>query len=993
MSTKNTIPKCLLLLWVLFQATLSFAQSTVTGKITDADGKTVPGATVSVKGTSISSAADETGAFSISLPAGSTVLTITSVGFQSMDVDVAGRSTIPITLQSDSQSLTDVVVVGYGTVRRKDATGAVASISTKDFSQGVINNPMQQIQGKVSGLSITQAGGDPNGNLVIRLRGQTSLSGGQTPLIVLDGIPLDDPNQISAIPAGDIASYDVLKDVSATAIYGSRGANGVIIINTKRGTSGKPKVEYNGYIALDHLAKDFDLLSADEWRGAVKDVPGIDPATIAGLDRGANTDWTDAITRTAVTHSHNLAISGGSNGFNYRASVTYMNQEGIVINTGKEQLALRFNASQKALNNKLELQVSAFNNHNVRDYADYAIFAYINTTPPTFPVYNPDGSYYAYNGFEQQNPVARQELQTNRGTDDLTQLMGRADYELIKGLKIGTLGSISRFNVQTANFQPVLPGVGNVTSGGQSNSNVNSKKGDLHANFIHDFGKSNLTATVVYEYNEFNRNNFSATGQDFLVEELGADYLGGGNPALNKINSYRDQTKLISFLGRVGYNYDSKYYVTASFRRDGSSKFGVNNRWGNFPSVSAAWRIKGEHFMDGVSWLNELKLSGGYGVVGNQDAIAPYNTLLTLGGSTRYLNQASTTYQYPQSFTPNQNANPDLKWEERHGANVGLTFGLFNNRVTGNINYYNDKTKNLLYNYTVPLISPFFYSTILANVGTLTNKGFEFQLNADVVRGKDFNWNVGGQISFNKTRITSLSGTYAGFDIKTDDVRLGQAIGRGYAANYITFLKVGYAPYVFSLPEFAGLAATNDPTSSSNQLYYDANGQTTASIGSARRRYIDPSPKFNYGFNSNMSYGNWGLNFFLRGVAGQKVFNNYQNITSNYSRLPGNNITHQGLTNGIRGSQTASDYWLENAGFLRLDNATISYNFHHVKAFDNLRVYLTGNNIFVITDYSGQDPEIQNGDNTQAYIDANVSGVGFYPRSRTITLGVNVTLK
>lgn len=990
MISKKLLRRVLLLMGCILPHLL-FAQTTISGKITDPEGKPVVGATVAVKGQTNGVAADAEGVFSIQVPAGTSVLVVSSVGFAEQEVNINGQTYLTITLQPAGETYSDVVVVGYGTVRRRDATAAIASLSSKDFNTGVINNPMQQIQGKIAGLSITQAGGDPNTNLIIRLRGQTSLSGGQTPLIVLDGIPLDDPNQISSIPPSDITSYDVLKDVSATAIYGSRGANGVIIINTKKGSAGRVRVEYNGFLAADKMAKDFDLANAAEWRGANL-LAGIDQGTIDSYDKGADTDWSDAITRTGITHSHNVAISGGTGNFNYRASVTYMNQEGIVINTGKEQFGLRFNAQQKALNNKLDLQVSVFNNRNTRRYADYAIFAYINTSPPVYPSQNADGSYYAYNGFEQQNPVARQELQTNRAVDELTQLLGSADYALAKGLKIGTLASISKFNVQTANFTPPLPGVGNITTGSQANSNVNSFKGDMHLHYNRDFGVHNLSATAVYEYNEFNNNRFAASGQNFLVPDLGVDFLQGGNPALNVINSYRDQFKLISFLGRIAYNYDQRYYATVSLRRDGSSKFGANNRWGTFPAASVAWRLKSESFLENVDWLSELKLRAGYGVVGNQDAIAPYNTLLTLGGSTRYLDLGNPGFLFPQSYTPNQNANPDLRWEERHGTNIGLSFGLLNNRINGNINWYSDRTKNLLFNYQVP-IPPFFYNTILANVGELTNKGVEIQLDGNLVNSGKFQWNVGGQITFNKTRITSLSGNYAGNEIKTDDVRLGQATGRGYANNYITFLKVGYAPYTFYLPEFAGLSETVDPTTRSNQQYYDANGELTYAVSSARRRYIDPNQKFNYGFNSTMSYGNWGLNFFLRGVAGQKVFNNYQNITSNLSRLPGNNITKQGLKNGIRGSQTASDFWLEDAGFLRLDNATISYNFGQTGPFENLRVYLTGSNLFVITKYTGQDPEIQNGNSVQSFIDANVSGLGFYPRTRTLTLGFNVSLK
>jgi iron complex outermembrane receptor protein len=745
-------------------------------------------------------------------------------------------------------------------------------------------------------------------------------------------------------------------------------------------------------VGRDHLEKSFNLLNADEWRAAVKTIPGITQSTIDGLDHGANTDWLKAITRNAYTHSHNVAVSGGTGGFNYRASINYMNQQGIVINTGKEEIGLRFNAEQKALDDKLNIQVSLFNSQVNRKYADYNIFDFVNTTPPTYPVYNADGSYFGYYDYDQQNPVAQQMMEQNTGKERLTQYFAKADYSLFKQLKVGVLGSISQLNTLAEYFQPVLPGVGNINRASQTNTNVDSKKGDAHINYQGNFGQHSLGATAVYEYNEFTTSNFNATGQNYLVEALQDNNMGGGNPALNSISSYKQQFKIISFLGRILYNYNAKYYATLTFRRDGSSKFGVNNRWGNFPSASVAWRLKSERFLENVSWLNELKLNAGIGVVGNQDAITPYNTLLTLGSAGRYYNPANSAYLYPQAYAPNQNANPDLKWEERHGTNVGLTFAMFDNRLSGNVNVFNDKTKNLLFNYTVP-VPPFFYNSILANVGELTNKGVEVQLNGDIVKGRDFSWSASGQITFIRTKITSLSGSYNGNHIATDKVPVGYAEGRGYASNAITYLTVGYSPYVFYLPGYAGLSPTVNPATNSNQLYYAADGSKVADITTAKKNYIDPTPKFTYGFNSTFTYKDWGLNFFLRGVYGQKLFNNFSNITSNISRLPGNNVTKDALTNGIKGSQTASDLWLEKASYLRLDNITLSYNFKNVKGMENFRVYATGTNLFFITPYKGMDPEIRNGDSNQSYIDTNVYGDAFYPRSRTIVIGVNLSIR
>ncbi len=989
---EKLIKRSCLLFLLSFLTCAVFSQSTtITGKVTDDKGTPLQGATVTAKGGAArgtTTAAD--GTYKLAVGPKVKSITISSVGYAEQEIALKGQTAIDVSLVIDSRSLNDVVVIGYGTARKKDVTGAVANVTSKDFNIGVINNPLQQIQGKVAGLVITQPGGDPNANLIIRLRGQTSLSGGQSPLIVLDGIPLDDITQLSSIPPGDISSYDVLKDVSATAIYGSRGANGVIIINTKHGSAGKAKVEYSGYVATDKLSKEFDLLSASEWRTAVKNIPGITQSTIDGLDKGANTDWLKAITRRAYTQTHDIAVSGGTGSFNYRASLNYSNQQGIVINSGKEQIGLRFNAQQKALNDKLVIQVSLSSTENNRKYTDYNIFDYVNTTPPTYPVYNPDGTYYGYYDFDQQNPVAQQMLETNTGKETLTLMYAKVDYEIVPGLKLGTTGSISNYNLHSEYFQPTLPGVGNLNNASQTSADKDSKKGDIHINYTHDFGKSNISATGVYEYNNFITDNFNANGQNYLLASETDNNLGGGNPALNSISSYKDNYKIISFLARVAYNYDTKYYVTLSARRDGSSKFGTDNRWANFPSASVAWRLTREKFLSHVSWLNELKLNAGIGVVGNQDAITPYNTLLTLGGSGRYFDPTSSTYMYPQSYTPNQNANPNLKWEERHGENIGVNFAMFNSRFSGNINVFNDKTTNLLFNYNVP-VPPFFYGTILANVGSLTNKGVELQLNADVVKKENFSWSIGGQLTTVHTRITSLAGSYDGYSISTDQVPVGIAEGRGYASNNITFLKVGYSPYVFYLPRFAGLSKTVDPGTNSNQLYYAADGSKVADITAAKSYYTDPTPKFTYGFYNTFTYKNWGLNVFFRGVYGQKIFNDFRSIVDNISRLPGNNVTKEALTNGIIGSQTPSDLWLEKASYLRLDNATLSYNFKHIKGIESLRVYATGSNLFVITPYKGIDPEIRNGDSNQAYIDTNVYGDAFYPRSRTYTVGVNLT--
>lgn len=965
-------------LLLLFAVQASFAQDrTITGHVADATGTSISGATVTAKGTKIATSTGADGNFRIKVPSSVTTLVVTGVGVTLQEFPAQDNAQITVATSYTSQN--EVVVTGYGTARKKDVTGAIASVSAKDFNQGVVTNPIQQIQGKVSGLVITTPGGDPNQPPLIRLRGQTSLSGGQNPLIVLDGVPLDNPDILNNIPPGDIASYDILKDASAAAIYGSRAANGVIIVNTKRGSSGQTKVEYNGYVGMDRQAKYLDILDANQWRAATG-------ANGAAIDKGANTDWQRAISRTGYTQNHQIAVSGGAKGFSYLGSVNYLNQDGIVLNSGRQTYGLRFNATQKALNDKLEIQLGIVNTTTNRKLTNYGNISKIFNSPPVYPIKNADGSYYEFTDFEVFNPVEHINLEYNRGYENLSLMFGTMNYEIVSGLKAGVTGSTSHFNNQTHFYQPTFPLEGNFNNATDVNSNTDSKKGDFHLNYNHQFGNHAIGLTGVYEYNYFTNNYLSATGSNFLVpQNLDNNFTSAIDPAKVTAATYKEEYKIISFLGRATYNYMGRYYVTASIRRDGSSKFGVNNRWGNFPSFDVAWRISDEKFMKGLHWVNDLKLRGGYGVTGNSEAITPYATLLLYGPIGRYYNASAGIY--PQSYAPIQNPNPDLKWEERHGTNIGLDFSLFNNRLSGDVNWFNDKTVNLLYYYTVPT-PPYFINTILANVGSLSNKGLEFALRARLVDGPKFTWNLGGQITFIKTKVESLAGTYQGHPIQTDQIPGSSAVGRGLSNYPITYLKPGYAPYEFYLPHYRGLDANG------NQLV-DKDGQTVpASDANPSRYYIDPSPDFTYGVTNTFTYGKLSLNFFVRGVHGQKIFNNTRLNFDNINRLPGNNVTKEALTNGIKDAAAVSDLWLEKASFLRLDNMTLAYNFGRMKWLQNLRVYVSANNLFVLTPYKGLDPEIQtsNTGSQQAYLDVTYYGSAFYPKTRSFTFGVNIGL-
>ena len=961
----------------------------VRGKITNADGKELPGATIQLKGTQTQVIADQAGEFSLQTSVANGVLVISFVGYETREVPFSNTEPLSIVLTLKEARGEEIVVVGYGSARKKDVTGAVSNISSKDFTEGVITNPMDQIQGKVPGLVITKIDGDPNSPVVIRLRGQTSLSGGQSPLVVVDGVILDDINQISNIPPGDILSYDVLKDASATSIYGSRGANGVIIINTRKGRIGRMQVDYSGFLSSSKVAKKPELLSTPEFlTEAVK--LGQDPALLetANSSPGTTNDWVGAILRTGIAHSHTVGITGGAEKFNYRGSVNYINQEGIVVNTGKEQVGLRFNAEQKAFNDRLNIQVGIVSTSIGRNLVNRNIFNWANVMPPYIRINLADGTDNPVYQYNYQSPVLVQNMTTNKVKERLTLEYGTVNYKLLKDLTVGVTGSLSKFNIQGDYYLPVIPGWNNLNSATKSSSNRDSRKGDIHVNYLANVGKHNFSATGVYEYNYYSFDTYSASGKGFVVDANTNNSLQNGNSSLNAINSYKEEYKIISFLGRLTYNYNSKYYLTASLRRDGSSKFGANHRWGNFPAISAAWRLKNESFLNEVNWLDELKINAGYGVVGNQDAIGAYNTLTTLSSGGVTYAPYNTANPYPVGFSPNQNPNPDLVWEERHGKNIGLEFALFKNRFTGSFSAFNDKTKHLLYNYAVQ-VPPNFVGNVLANVGSLSNKGVEFQLNAEIVSSNNLTWSVGGQLTTINTKITSLSGTWNGQKLSTNNIPVGSASGRGLSSNPITFLIVGKSPYTFYLPHYVG-------KDDNGQSMFEKDGGTTTNYLEAKNRHIDPYPKFTYGFSSNLVYKNLALNIFLRGVSGIKIFNNTNLNLANYNNLPSVNTLKDAVSSGLRDNPTPSDYWLENASYMRLESMTLSYNLPKIKSIENMRLYVSGNNLFVITKYKGLDPEIAPVDNqaTPAFIDLTYNGGGgYYPKSRSYTVGVNITFK
>ncbi|RFZ90608.1 SusC/RagA family TonB-linked outer membrane protein [Mucilaginibacter conchicola] len=972
MQFKHLLTLCFFALTCLFVQPLMAQNKTVTGKVSDAkDGSALPGVSVVVKGSQVGTNTDANGQFKLSVPANGATLVFSFVGYTPQEVAATGGAPVNVSLQSTSTALSEVVVVsvGYGSQRKKDVTGAVESISSKDFNQGAVINPLTQIQGKVAGVNITQQGGNPNSeDAGISIRGQTSISGNQNPLFVIDGVATTGNSQFQNLSPEDIESYDVLKDASATSIYGSRGANGVILVTTKKGRQGRAQIDYAGFVGISNQSKYYDLLNATEYANAIKDIPGVDQSKYL---KGGDVDWQRAITRTALTHNNNIAVSGGANGFSYRGSVNYSLQEGTIKNNGRKQLGFRFNADQKALNDKLVLSLNLSNTTVYRDQlTDRAVTErYIFNTPPTQPIYNADGTYNnSFKDFDLANPLYHLLETYNKGTTYQTLGNFSANYNLLPSLKIGATGIYIHDNTLTHYFQPTFTNEGNLNTARQQSYNKTSYQSNAHIDYNESFGKHNISATAVYEFNDFQDESFEAQGYNYLVPENLDNVLQGGDASRNKITSSKTEYKIISYLARLNYNYDNRFYLTASVRRDGSDKFGRNSQYGTFPAVNVAYRFK-KDLLNNVSWVDDIKLRLGYGKVGNSSALDPYQNITLYGAGQKYFDGGSS-FQYPSTYTFIQNPNSDLQWEERVGRNIGLDFSLFNNRLSGDINYYNDKTNKMLYRYLVPT-PPFFVDNIYANVGSLTNKGLEIALTGQVVKGTNFSWTMNGQITFNKTKITSLSGSYNGFNLSSDQIISSSASGRGLSSVFLTYLKPGYPIDVFYLQHFEGV---NDKGES--QLSSDF-------------RYIDPNPKFNYGIGNTFNYNNWSLSFFFRGVYGQKVYNNPQLIFTTLSRLPDNNVTKDALTSGNTDVRS-SDRFLENASYLRLDNASLGYTFKNIKGISNLRLYLAGNNIFVITKYKGLDPEVAP---VSHYVDGNVGTIPSYPKTRAFVLGANVSFK
>ncbi len=942
----------------------------VSGLVTDKMDEPLLGVSIKVDGAPTGTITDLDGKFTLSCLSGS-ILDVSYIGFISQKVKA--QSNLKIVLLENAVALDEAVVVGigYGTMRKSDLTGAIASVGQKDFKQGVVTSAEQLLQGKIAGLSVSQSSGDPAVGASVRLRGGTSLSAGNAPLVVIDGIPGVDMNTVQP---SEIVSIDVLKDASASAIYGSRGANGVIIVTTSRSASDREKssVEYNGYVAIGSVAKNMDLLSADQWRGYVRE-NNIENA----IDYGASTDWQKELQRTAITHSHNIFFSNVNTNGGYSASVSYLNSQGVIKNSDMERLSGSIAAHQYALDKRIKLEAGITGNFDDWNPIDTRIFERTANLNPTVPVKDKNGNYTSIGGTNTENPV---ELNNNRFADDSRHRFlgyGKIEVNIIDGLKAAGNVSYEYNSYQRRFYLPtyaVMEGQAEKGRGERSLADYKTMQIETYLNYDKEFNKVhklNLMGGYSYMRNVYEGFGASRRGfdtDDFLYNNLaaGADYRAGD------VYSYKGESTLVSFFGRANYNYLGRYMVTATLRDDGSSRFGKNHKWGLFPSTSLAWRVSDEAFMANTSaWLDNLKLRLGYGVTGNQDGIGEYKSLSLLGADGEsYYDPSTGTWKKP--YAPIQNVNPDLKWESTTQYNIGLDFGIFN-RINGTVELYYKKTNDLLWTYPVPQ-PPNLVSTMLANVGTLSNKGVELSLNGNIIRQKDLTWDANFTVSYNKQNIDKLSNE----TFQESGLKSGSLHGlRGLSGVYTQMIKEGFPAGAFFGPRCLGLDEDGKYI-----LNTDADGKPIDEyLGSAQ-------PKVNMGFAMSATYKNFDASISTYGMFGQKVLNATYMSMYDPTRLPAQNVPDDFLKSGIKSDPVFSDYWVESGSFFRLQSATLGYTIKYFKklGLSKVRVYVTGENLFTITGYSGVDPEV----NYSGLESPGIDRYNTYPRPRTVSFGLNV---
>lgn len=990
-------PFALFMALFLMNVSWAFAQLTVTGNVQSTSGEPLIGVNVVEKGTTNGTVTDLDGNFSLRTEKGKT-LVFSYIGFVAQENVVKGTR-MNVTLLEDTETLDEVVVIGYGSMQRKDVTSSITSVKAEDLNVGVVTSPAQMLQGKVPGLTVANTS-DPNGAASISLRGASSLRAGEAmePYYVIDGVP---GASLSLIAPDDIESIDVLRDASATAIYGSKAANGVIIVTTKKGNkNGHTNVSYSGYVAWDKTMNSLDMMTAEQLLDFANS-NNIDLSPYYDVNNPANTNWQDEVLRTGFSHNHNVSINGGNEKTNYSASINFMDRQGVVRGTSMDRLNARSFVQTKALNNRLELAFSV--NASVRNSSTgptggqgQSVLDAMYYYSPLVPVKNEDGSWYGNTQISQNfNPVRMINEDRYDTKEKLLQGTAQATLHIIDGLDWNLNLSYQNQQYIYSNYnssKTELPSVASRNGQADRSTLENTRKQmETYLNWNHTFADAHKVGVMLgYSWEQADNNDgFGLKVYNFYNDDLTYHNLGvANNISINDVISNNLSTlRMISFYGRINYSYKSKYLLQATVRRDGSSAFGINNRWGTFPSVSAAWRITEENFMKNQDVFDDLKLRIGYGVSGNSLGFDAFYSRPIYGstGWFTYVDANGTSSQY-RILGATRNSNPDLKWETTGMFNIGLDFGFLNNRLTGTIEYYDKRTSDLIFDYAVST-NRYPYGWMTANVGDISNKGVEITINAIPVKTHNFTWSTTLNLSHNKNVVEKLSNDM--YSVEYSD-RANPDVG-GYTSTQVQRIMEGSPLGQFYLYEWAGY----DENGGSIFNDYDADGNligtTDAPADEDRRPHGSAQPKLTYGWNNDFTWKNWTLTAFFQGVAGNKIFNATRCYYNNVSLVSnGKNVlaeVAEGQNAHDSRAQAPSDRYLENGSYLRLSTLTLGYNFGKLGNWiNNLRIYATCNNVFTITGYKGVDPEISLGGLEPGMDWRNTT----YPRTRTFMVGVNV---
>ncbi|MCE6991259.1 TonB-dependent receptor [Dyadobacter sp. CY323] len=998
-----------------------FSQSLIKGKVSSAnDQSPLPGINVLVKGSTAGTTTNAEGAFEIQV-GDEAVLVISGIGYLTQEVAVKRRSQVNVQLSDDTRQLNELVVVGYGTQKKRDLTGSVSSLDSRDFNKGVQTSVDQLISGRSAGVQVTQSSSEPGGGVTIRIRGANSINANNEPLYVIDGLPINNTsvvpsstvvsetaprNPLNALNPNDIESVEILKDASATAIYGSRGANGVILITTKKGSKGKLNVNYSVSGGISKVAKKVPMLDAKQYisllndlRADQKQVPEFTSEQIAQIGNG--TYWQNEIFRNGTVQNHQLSFSGGQDKFNYYASLNYLDQKGVVISSGIKKYVGRVNLNYT--DDKFKFGLS-LNSSNVKDdFVPNGVSVnegagVINTAifqDPTLSIRNANGNWTQTQIVNLENPVGLASEVSDFATTNRTFASVFAEYFFIPSLSakinVGTDRQDSRRDIFTSRLTKRAEGTKGVANILTSNSYNNLI--EVTARYNKALNKDNQIEVLGgYTFQEFEVNTLTAGAQNFPLDALGTDNLAAGAQSTFSLGSGRTKNQLLSYLGRVNYNLYDKYLLTASIRADGSSRFGENKKYGIFPSVALGWRIKDELFLKNVNAITDLKFRASYGLTGNQD-IGSYKSLVLLGPQGQAIFDG-TPYV---GISTTQLPNPDLKWETTSQLDLGIDFGVLENRLTGSIDYFQKETKDLLLQLPVPRTTGF--TTTFKNVGGLKNSGFELSLTSINITAP-FTWRTSANFSAIKNEVTDLGalpfilGGSAGFTNDFTIIRKGDPLNAYYG-----YMVDG----VFQQND--NIASSAQPLSRPGEYKYrDVNKD--GAINSADRTILgSPFPKFTYGLNNDFTYGPFNLSFFFQGVQGSKLFNLNRTESENpisfrRNRLeetytdrwtPSNptNANSSAIPVAVAYTSNVNSRAVEDASYLRLKTLQLTYNFptakwKHVR---NVQVYVTGQNLFTITKYTGYDPEVSAFGTSNVRADYNA-----FPLSRTFTAGVSINL-